>query len=543
MGKCLAAFAAAFPVAFLEPHMNKFNSFSIYNSKGSKDRAALGLPGQVGEVCSLIPNLEKSLEEIVELAESGMKYTQMPHVMEVVLPMLCSYMSHWWEHGPESDPDKASNCCTSVTSEYMNTLLGNILKIIYNNLGIDEGAWMKRLAVFSQPIISKAKPQLLKTHFLPLMEKLKKKAAVVLMDEEHSKAEGRGEMSETELLIMDQFTILVRDLYAFYPLLIRFVDYNRARWLKESNPEAEELFRMVAEVFIFWAKSHNFKREEQNFVVQNEINNMSFLITDTKCKMSKGIVSDQERKKMKRKGDRYSMQTSLIVATLKRLLPVGLNICAPGEQELIALAKNRFTQKDTEDEVREVIRNNLHLQGKSEDPAIRWQMALYRDLPNHYEDTTDPEKTVERILDIGHVLFHLEQVEHPQRSKKAVWHKLLSKQRKRAVVACFRMAPLYNLPRHRAVNLFLQGYEKSWIETEEHYFEDKLIEDLAKPGEQEPSEEEEGQKHKHIDPLHQLIQLFSRTALTEKCKLDEDNLYMAYADIMAKVSVAEYQHF
>lgn len=28
----------------------------------------------------------------------------------------------------------------------MNTLLGNILKIIYNNLGIDEGAWMKRLA-------------------------------------------------------------------------------------------------------------------------------------------------------------------------------------------------------------------------------------------------------------------------------------------------------------------------------------------------------------------------------------------------------------
>lgn len=47
------------------------------------------------------------------------------------------------------------------------------------------------------------------------------------MDEENSKAEGRGEITETELLIMDQFTILVRDLYAFYPLLIRFVDYNR----------------------------------------------------------------------------------------------------------------------------------------------------------------------------------------------------------------------------------------------------------------------------------------------------------------------------
>lgn len=37
------------------------------------------------------------------------------------------------------------------------------------------------------------------------------------------------------------------------------------------------------------------------------------------------------------------MQTSLIVAALKRLLPIGLNICAPGDQELIALAKNRFS--------------------------------------------------------------------------------------------------------------------------------------------------------------------------------------------------------
>ncbi|XP_059686655.1 ryanodine receptor 2 [Gavia stellata] len=531
LGECLAAFSGAFPVAFLETHLNKHNIYSIYNTKNARDRAVLNLPTSVEEVCPNIPSLMKLMEEIVELAESGIRYTQMPHIMEVILPMLCSYMSHWWEHGPENNPDKAEMCCTALTSEHMNTLLGNILKIIYNNLGIDEGAWMKRLAVFSQPIISKAKPQLLKTHFLPLMDKLKKKAAVVVSDEEHLRAEGRGDMSEAELLILDEFTTLARDLYAFYPLLIRFVDYNRAKWLKEPNTEAEELFRMVAEVFIYWSKSHNFKREEQNFVVQNEINNMSFLISDTKSKMSKAAVSDQERKKMKRKGDRYSMQTSLIVAALKRLLPIGLNICAPGDQELIALAKNRFSMKDTEDEVRDIIRSNLHLQGKLEDPAIRWQMALYKDLPNRTEDSSDPEKTVERVLDIANVLFHLEQVEHPQRSKKAVWHKLLSKQRKRAVVACFRMAPLYNLPRHRAVNLFLQGYDKSWIETEEHYFEDKLIEDLAKPGEEPPEEDE---SLKRVDPLHQLILLFSRTALTEKCKLEEDFLYMAYADIMAK---------
>lgn len=37
------------------------------------------------------------------------------------------------------------------------------------------------VAVFSQPIISKSKPQLLKTHFLPLMEKLKKVSAFIFL--------------------------------------------------------------------------------------------------------------------------------------------------------------------------------------------------------------------------------------------------------------------------------------------------------------------------------------------------------------------------
>lgn len=52
--------------------------------------------------------------------------------------------------------------------------------------------------------------------------------------------------------------------------------------------------------------------------------------------------SDQERTKKKRRGDRYSVQTSLIVATLKKMLPIGLNMCAPTDQELITLAKARY---------------------------------------------------------------------------------------------------------------------------------------------------------------------------------------------------------
>uniref|UniRef100_A0A452IME6 Ryanodine receptor 1 n=1 Tax=Gopherus agassizii TaxID=38772 RepID=A0A452IME6_9SAUR len=509
LGECLARLAAAMPVAFLEPHLNMHNPCSVYTTKSPRERAILGLPSCVEEMCPDIPELERLMKEISGLAESGARYTEMPHVIEVTLPMLCNYLLRWWERGPETLPQ--GPWCTQVTSEHLNTLLGNILRIIVNNLGIDEASWMKRLAVFAQPIVSKARPELLRSHFIPTMEKLKNRSGKVVAEEEQLRLEAKTESEDTELLIRDEFSVLCRDLYALYPLLIRYVDNNRAKWLMEPNSDAEELFRMVGEVFIYWSKSHNFKREEQNFVVQNEINNMSFLTADSKSKMSKAGSSEQERTKKKRRGDRYSVQTSLIVATLKKMLPIGLNMCSPTDQELITLAKGRYA---------------LVKQGEElcENPAsMRWQMALYREMSGKAEDANRPEKIVRRVQEVSAVLFHLEQVrgcraggitEHPYKSKKAVWHKLLSKQRRRAVVACFRMTPLYNVPRHRACNMFLESYKLAWIITEEHAFEDRMIDDLAKPGEEE--EEEEEQMEKNPDPLHQLILHFSRTALTEK---------------------------
>ncbi|XP_063287318.1 ryanodine receptor 1 isoform X3 [Pelobates fuscus] len=537
LGECLARLAAAMPVAFLEPHLNEYNMYSVYTTKSPRERAILGLPNSVEEMCPDIPDFDSLMKDIGMLAESGARYTEMPHVIEVTLPMLCNYLPRWWERGPENVPDDSSLCCTSVTSEHLNALLGNILRIVVNNLGIDEASWMKRLAVFAQPIVSKAKPELLRSHFIPTMEKLKKRAGKVVAEEEQLRLEAKSESEDSESLIRDEFSVLCRDLYALYPLLIRYVDNNRANWLTVPNNDAEELFRMVGEVFIFWSKSHNFKREEQNFVVQNEINNMSFLTADSKSKMSKSGESqsggsDQERTKKKRRGDRYSVQTSLIVATLKKMLPIGLNMCSPTDQELIVVAKARYAMKDTDEEVREYMQNNLHLQGKCENSSMRWQMALYNKMSGKAEDSNSPEKIVKRVQEVSAVLYHLELTEHPFKSKKAVWHKLLSKQRRRAVVACFRMTPLYNLPRNRACNMFLEAYKQSWIMSEAHDFEDRMIDDLSKSLETE--EEEEEVEEKKPDPLHQLILHFSRTALTEKSKLDEDYLYMAYADIMAK---------
>ncbi|KAM4724212.1 ryanodine receptor 3 [Anableps anableps] len=534
LGQCLATLAGAMPVAFLEPKLNTHNPCSVFNTKSARDRAVLGIRESVEEMCPGMPRLDGLMKDINDMAESGARYTEMPHVIEVVLPMLCNYLSYWWERGPENQAASGGSIsCTTVTSEHLSVILGNILKILNNNLGIDEASWMKRIAVYVQPIISKARADLLKSHFLPTLEKLKKKTVKVVAEEELLKADSKGDTQEAELLILDEFAVLCRDLYAFYPMLIRYVDNNRSRWLKEPDSDSNELFRMVAEIFILWCKSHNFKREEQNFVVQNEINNLSFLTGDNKTKMSKSGGQDQERKHKKRRGEFYSIQTSLIVAALKKMLPIGLNMCTPGDQELISLAKIRYLMKDTDEEVKDHIRQNLHLREKSEDPAVRWQLNLYKDIVMRIESPPDPERVVDRIQRISAAIFNLEQVEQPLRSKKCVWQKLLSKQRKRAVVACFRMAPLYNLPRHRSINLFLLAYQSIWIETEEYSFEEKLVQDLAKT-QSKVEEEEEEEVRKQPDPLHQLILHFSHNALTECSSLEEDPLYIAYADMMAK---------
>lgn len=109
------------------------------------------MPDTVEDMCPEIPRLDGLMKDINDLSESGARYTEMPHVIEVVLPMLCNYLSYWWERGPESQAAILKGgagpiCSTTVTSEHLSVILGNILKILNSNLGIDEASWMKRIA-------------------------------------------------------------------------------------------------------------------------------------------------------------------------------------------------------------------------------------------------------------------------------------------------------------------------------------------------------------------------------------------------------------
>ncbi|KAG7277444.1 hypothetical protein CRUP_016347 [Coryphaenoides rupestris] len=539
----------------LEPALAQDHPSSVYHTLTDTQRQDLGVVGSAEELCPLLPSLEQALGEVETLAAAGAgaHRAHYGHVTEVTLPLVCSYVAgrgtqqQQQQRSPRGPPGL-------LVPHVVTALLGHILRILHNHLGKCQGEWVQQLAVFSQPIICAAGGDLLSSHFLPLMETLRKRVESILREEERLRTDtavSPCDRSEAELRIQERFMVLVRDLYAFYLLLIPFVDAKRASWLKECSPEAQQLFRMVADVFTFWAKSHNFKWEEQNYVVQNEIDNSAFLV-NSNDKMSKPL--DHEDRKSKRKGDRYSTHTSLIVAAVKRLLPVGLRHCSPRDQSLIALAKSHLNQRDTDTEIREHVCNAL-LQLQSRDPTAvcQWQKDLYAEHIGQPDTTADIQSTATRILHLARVLHYLDQVAHPQSARRTAWHAVLSKQRKRAVVACLRMAPLYNLPRHRAVNLFLQGYHKSWISAEHHSFEENLVEGLARRGamkrcgasgeaEEEEEEEEAVEEEKKgveecvqpIDPLRQLITLFSQSALTEGSKPGDDSLYMSYATIMAK---------
>lgn len=47
---------------------------------------------------------------------------------------------------------------------------------------------------------------------------------------------------------------------------------------------------------------------------------------------------------------------------------------------------------------------------QSEDPAVQWQLNLYRDVVVKSEEAADPEHTVDRVQSISAAVFHLEQV-------------------------------------------------------------------------------------------------------------------------------------
>ena len=134
-------------------------------------------------------------------------------------------------------------------------------------------------------------------------------------------------------------------------MLLKYIDLHRSAWISTPRPEVEELYNAVADVFNFWTQSTHIKREETNFVAQNEIDIMALIMPV----QAKGLATQQvvdtsdddplKQGKSKRERRRKAeQQTSIVVACLKRLLPVAMNMLSGRQQELVQLAKLKFLQ-------------------------------------------------------------------------------------------------------------------------------------------------------------------------------------------------------
>ncbi|CAM4882414.1 unnamed protein product [Rotaria socialis] len=560
LGDCLSSFAACFPIAFFEPEFNG-------NNKHGSDVSQLSPEAHdvMTNISRTIPQLTNLIADIEEHAEARVPYEDAPYVVEVILPCICSYISCWWSLGPEKVKQSTEPKVTNVTASHMNSVLASVLKLINNNVDAVEAPWMKRIAVYTQSIIFNSSPNLIELSFLPVSERIKIKADDLYSQEQSLKNATRLESSEREDLestLMKGYEILVRDIYAFEPLLIKYVDIHRSHWLKHSDIHAANLYNNMAEVFSVWCRSKYLKREELNFVTTNNIDNTSMLMPSGTnqtpdallMKGSHDLSGKQKRKKRRVDKDKF---TSLNVACIKRLLTIGMNTFGGREQELVQLAKHKM------------IEMKIEYDGKNEIPADEqtiidltgevinknnWQSALYRKIGSKLQNsgtTHSQETSIEHMLKMAKVLFGLNFVDHPTAHRRDTWRKLVSSQRKRAIMACFRMAPLHSVARHRAMNMFLRGYRDVWLDAEED-IRAQLIKDLCDdPNEvNEPvatpmGEEAEADAENLAltvaakpDPLKQLLQCLNRVATTAQVfSITEDIVYSSYSAIMSKSCV------
>ncbi|CAB3362502.1 Hypothetical predicted protein [Cloeon dipterum] len=559
LGSCLGAFSSCFPVAFLEPHLNKQNHFSIHFRMADHSLEAQDVMARMDQI---MPTLETVLGQVESYVESESAHSDAPHIIDVILPMLCSYLPFWWSQGPDNvGANPGGTYVTMVTSEQMNQLLKNVLKMIKKNIGNENAPWMTRIAAYTQQIIINSSEELLKDVFLPLAERVRKRTDNMFHKEESMRGflkSSADDTSQLESQIQEDWQLLVRDIYAFYPLLIKYVDLQRNHWLRNNISEAEDLYNHVGEIFNIWSKSQYFLKEEQNFISANEIDNM-VLIMPTSTSRRSAVVSDggavqgggkkKKKNREKKKNKDKELQASLMVACLKRLLPVGLNLFAGREQELVQHCKDRYLKKLPEYEIVDFAKTQLTLPDKI-DPAdeMSWQHYLYSKLgnkkepegeiagtpPNLSEKTKMIDEVVERIVAMAKVLYGLHMIDHPQQQQKGVYRSVVSIQRKRAVIACFRQATLHSLPRHRAINFFLRSYHELWLE-DENVGTEIMIEDLTQSFEDSELNKGEEEEEGKPDPLNQLVTNFCRGAMTERSgALQEDPLYMSYAEIMAK---------
>ncbi|KAL5961260.1 Ryanodine receptor [Taenia solium] len=250
--------------------------------------------------------------------------------------------------------------------------------------------------------------------------------------------------------------LLVRNAFALYPLLITFVDRYRAEWLKQPTVEMDRLFSALANLFLVWNGSPNLnKREEETFVGTHELDTLALIMPIA---------------------ERGTISTDVAPCALS-LHHTRSVLCVLGfrQQELVQRAKRMFLMHKVGVDIIEYLQYALDKDDESATKTYRWQELLYGKIDRMIALTgchdalgvSTKVEIINRVMTLAKVMHALHLHVIPTMLNRGAWKKLLSTQRKRAVMACFRMQPFYALPRHRAITHFLMAYHNGWLSHEQ----------------------------------------------------------------------------
>ncbi|GMS80970.1 hypothetical protein PENTCL1PPCAC_3145, partial [Pristionchus entomophagus] len=567
LGQCLAAFASCFPVAFLEGEFNKNNKYSVLAK--SQDQS-VQVQEMLNALSAHIPQLDKLLTDMEQVVASNTMYAENPNVYDVDLPLLTTYVGYWFNYGPDGGKKEGSLPITNVSYETINRVFSVLLTMIKMHVGVEDAPWLCRVSFFSVPIIPNVTADPMKDHVLPIVDRIRRIAEKAFKEEEHMRTHPDDADEGT---VAEDNARLVRDSYAIFPILIKYTDLHRAQWLKAPSWETDLVYENVAVIFRIWSHSQHFKREELNYMAQFE--DEGGLAGGGEMKTGKAAIA--ERKKKRREGqendkiltllrapprrngqkpffvkkDKHA--NSIVIACLKRMLPVGLNVFGGRELDIVQQCKEKFLQRENEDKIREFIKGLLEIPVQT-DPTDKnaWQLNLYRKIGKSQmrgKDEMSQDAVIEKIFNMGQVSAILHTATSRQ-EKEDKWKKVLTLQRKRMAISLITASHLYKVDLHRGINFFLPAFSQLWME-EEDVGQDKLIAELcegleaiesARPieineeGVLVASEEAEEEKAPP-DPLKQLISCFQRAATSEESQatsIAEDELYVRFADVMAQ---------
>uniref|UniRef100_A0A914KKN4 Uncharacterized protein n=1 Tax=Meloidogyne incognita TaxID=6306 RepID=A0A914KKN4_MELIC len=475
LGQCLGAFAATFPVAFLE---NEFNSSNKLSVLAKSREQSVQVQEMLQNLSQHIPQLDKILLDIEQTAEKGVLYIDSPNTFDVDVPLICSYLAYWWQFGPEG-PNRPSLPITQVSSEHINRFFCSLLRLMRDHIGREIAPWLCRAHSSAVPLIQFVSCDPVKDYLLPVAEHLRNMAEKAYTEEERMRTHPD---EADDAAVAEDNARLVRDVYAFFPILMKYTDLHRAKWLKTPSWESDGIYENVAVIFRIWSLSQHFKREELNYMAQFEDN-------DTEDgggaggEMKTGKAAIAERKKRRREGQvrRNKHANSIVIACLKRLLPVGLNVFGGRELDIVQQSKERFLAKVNEDKVREFIKGRLLLPVRT-DPTDKnaWQLNLYRKIGKSQmrgKEEMSHEAVVDKIVKMGQVVAILHTVTIRSDGEHK-WKRVLTAQRKRLVCALITTIHLYKLEKHRGINLFLPAFSQKWL-ADEDVDQDRLVADVC----------------------------------------------------------------